>query len=196
VGNPYNGDSCRFVINPAATDIAAILTITKLGDPNPEDTTIVIYDHLYEIGANQGWKPNEGIEMTKKADNVFEGDFTFSGSSDNGFDYFGFIADQGTSADDWTTANSHRFGPASDGTLVAVGESDIFAIFGMSYSYKIAAGSYTFTVDLNQMKLTIAPLTDIKNVEGDINVQKVLRNGQIYIIRNGVTYTATGARVE
>ena len=193
VGNPYTGDSCRFVINPAATDAAGILTITKLGEPNPDTTQVVVYEHLYEIGDNQGWDPSKGVEMTKKADNVFEGTFEFP---KNGESYFGFIADLGANKDDWTTANSHRFGPASDGVLVTVGEADIVAIFGKSYSYKIATGIYVFTVDINNMKLTIAPATDIRNVNGENNVQKVLRNGQIYIIRDGETYTVTGAKVE
>ena len=192
VGNPYNGDSCRFVINPAATDVAGILTITKLGDPNP-DTTVVVYDHLYEIGANQGWKPDAGVEMTKKADNVFEGDFTFTGSSDSGYDYFGFITELNAS---WDVVNQHRFGPASDGVIVEIGDNAMFENKGAGYSFKIAAGSYTFTVDINTMKLTIAPITGIKNVEGESNVQKVLRNGQIFIIRDGETYTVTGAKVE
>lgn len=193
VGNPYNGDSCRFVINPAATDVAGILTITKLGDPNPDTTQVVVYDHLYEIGANQGWKPDAGVEMTKKADNVFEGDFTFTGSSDSGYDYFGFITELNAS---WDVVNQHRFGPASDGVIVEIGDNAMFENKGAGYSFKIAAGSYTFTVDINTMKLTIAPITGIKNVEGESNVQKVLRNGQIFIIRDGETYTVTGAKVE
>lgn len=192
VGNPYNGDSCRFVINPAATDVAGILTITKLGDPNP-DTTVVVYDHLYEIGANQGWKPNEGVEMTKKSENIFEGTFTFSGASDSGFDYFGFITELNES---WDVVNQHRFGPANDGDLVAIGENAMFENKGAGKSFKIAAGSYTFTVDINNMKLTIAPASGIENINGENNVQKVLRNGQIYIIRDGETYTVTGAKVE
>ena len=193
VGNPFNGDSCRFVINPAALEIADILTITKLGDPNPEDTTKVIYDHLYEIGANQGWNPNAGVEMTQKAENVFEGEFSFSGSSDSGYDYFGFITELNES---WDVVNQHRFGPASDGVLVEIGEAELHENKGAGYSFKIAAGSYVFTVDINEMKLTVAPAADLNNVEGENNVQKVLINGQIYIIRNGVRYTVAGARVE
>ena len=193
VGNPYNGDSCKFVINPAATDVAGILTITKLGDPNPDTTQVVIYEHLYEIGANQGWKPNEGVEMTKKADNVFEGTFAFPASGDS---YFGFIADLGADASDWTTANSHRFGPASDGVVANIGENEIHAIFGQSYSYKITTGTYVFTVDLNAMTLTVAIAEGLNNVEGESNVMKVIENGHIYIIRDGVRYTVAGAKVE
>ena len=191
VGNPFRGDSCRFVINPNTTDTAAILTITKLGEPNPDTTHVVVYDHLYEIGGNQGWQPNAGVEMTKKSDNVFEGEFTFTNAS--GFDYFGFITELNES---WDVVNQHRFGPASDGVLVEVGDNEMHENKGAGYSFKIAVGSYTFTVDINNMKLTIAPVTDIRNINGESNVQKVLRNGQIYIIRDGETYTVTGAKVE
>ena len=193
VGNPYNGDSCRFVINPAALEIADILTITKLGEPNPEDTTKVIYDHLYEIGANQGWDPSAGVEMTKKAENVFEGTFAFPANGDS---YFGFIADLGADASDWTTANSRRFGPASDGVLAEIGTNEIHAIPGKTFSYKITTGVYVFTVDLNNMTLTVALADGLNNIEGENNVQKVLINGQIYIIRNGERYTVAGAKVE
>lgn len=193
VGNPYNGDSCRFVINPAALEIADILTITKLGEPNPEDTTKVIYDHLYEIGANQGWDPSAGVEMTKKAENVFEGTFAFPANGDS---YFGFIADLGADASDWTTANSRRFGPASDGVLAEIGTNEIHAIPGKSFSYKITTGVYVFTVDLNNMTLTVALADGLNNIEGENNVQKVLINGQIYIIRDGETYTITGAKLD
>lgn len=191
VGNPYNGDSCRFVINPNATDVAGILTITKLGEPNPEDTTVV-YEHLYEIGANQGWNPNAGVEMTKKADNVFEGTFTFTGASE-GYDYFGFITELNES---WDVVNQHRFGPASDGVLVEVGDTEIHENKGQGYSFKIAGGTYVFTVNINEMKLTVSPVSGIRNIDANTNVQKVLRNGQIYIIRDGETYTITGAKLD
>ena len=191
VGNPFSGDSCRFVINPAATDVAGILTITKLGEPNPDTTQVVVYEHLYEIGGNQGWQPNAGVEMTKKADNVFEGEFTFTNAS--GTDYFGFITELNES---WDIVNQHRFGPASDGVEATIGDNAMFENKGAGDSFKIATGTYTFTVDINNMKLTVAPVSDIRNINGESNVQKVLRNGQIYIIRDGETYTVTGAKVE
>lgn len=38
--------------------------------------------------------------------------------------------------------------------------------------------------------------TSLEDINMDVNVQKVIRDGKIYIIRNGVTYTTTGQVVE
>ena len=190
VGNPYNGDSCRFVINPAATDVAGILTITKLGDPNP-DTTVVVYDHLYEIGDNQGWKPTEAIEMTKKSENVFEGTFDFTGKLT--ISYFAFITVK-PETEDWALVNANRFGGAINNELIVDGGT-----------YNLNAGElcltanplkYTITVNLTEKTAAVTLETGIENINGESTVQKVLRNGQIYIIRDGETYTVTGAKVE
>ena len=188
VGNPYSGDSCAFVINPAATDVAGILTITKLGEPNPDTTQVVVYEHLYEIGDNQGWHPAQAIEMTNKSQNVFEGTFDFAAVS-----YFGFITVK-PETDDWTITNANRFGPQTKDMEVTPGTT---AIFKNDNAFKIQAGNYTFTLDLNAMEITIVKNeVGIHNVNGENNVQKVLRNGQIFIIRDGETYTVTGAKVQ
>lgn len=188
VGNPYNGDSCRFVINPAATDVAGILTITKLGDPNP-DTTVVVYDHLYEIGDNQGWKPTEAIEMTKKSENVFEGTFDFTAT----LSYFAFITVK-PETEDWTLVNANRFGGAINNELIADGGT--YNLNAGELCLTANPGKYTITVNLTEKTAAVTLETGIENINGENNVQKVLRNGQIYIIRDGETYTVTGAKVE
>ncbi|MBE6323668.1 MAG: hypothetical protein E7074_01685 [Bacteroidales bacterium] len=188
VGNPYNGDSCRFVINPAATDVAGILTITKLGDPNP-DTTVVVYDHLYEIGDNQGWKPTEAIEMTKKSENVFEGTFDFTAT----LSYFAFITVK-PETEDWALVNANRFGGAINNELIADGGT--YNLNTGELCLTANPGKYTITVNLTEMTAAVTLETGIENINGENNVQKVLRNGQIYIIRDGETYTVTGAKVE
>jgi len=38
-------------------------------------------------------------------------------------------------------------------------------------------------------------ITGIENVQGDVKVQKIFRNGQIVIIKNGVEYNALGAQL-
>jgi len=37
--------------------------------------------------------------------------------------------------------------------------------------------------------------TGIKNIEGNAEVLKKFENGQVYIIKNGVTYTVLGTEV-
>ena len=40
------------------------------------------------------------------------------------------------------------------------------------------------------------PATDVENTEVETKAQKVLRNGQILILRGDAVYTITGVRVE
>lgn len=188
VGNPFLGDSCSFVIDPNTADTAAILTITKLGDPNPE---VTVYEHLYEIGDNQGWKPSEAIEMTQKAENIFEGTFEFT---KEGASYFAFITVK-PETDDWTLTNANRFGGATNNELVVNDGTYDLAVGELCLTAN--PGTYTITVNLNT-KTASVKLEDsaINNLNGEEQVTKVIKNGQLYIIRNGVMYTATGARVE
>lgn len=188
VGNPASGDSCRFVINPAATDVAGILTITKLGDPTP----VTEYEHLYWIGNDQGWKPSEGVEMTKLSDNVFERAVVLADTT-----WFGFLTvkpEKVNDQEDWTTANQNRFGAISNDLLVGAGEANLLK---GENAFMIAGGSYTITVNLNDMKMTIAQESSaIEGIKSESNIQKVFKNGHVYIIRDGVTYDTAGARVE
>ena len=188
VGNPYAGDSCVFVINPNATEVADILTITKLGEPNVD---VTVYEHLYEIGDNQGWHPAQAIEMTNKSENVFEGTFEFTGETS----YFAFITVK-PETDDWTVTNANRFGGATNNELIADGGTYNLALGELCLT--AAQGKYTITVDMTAKTASVVKETEdgLENINGENNVQKVIENGHVYIIRDGVRYTATGARVE
>lgn len=182
VGNPYNGDSCLFVINPAATELSGILTITKLGEPN------VL--HLYELGDNQGWDPTAGIEMTALSDSIFEGTFTFTADTT----WFAFTTVKPATAD-WNLVNAHRFGGAINKQLVTMGTYNMAT---GDCNFKALPGAYTFTVDLTNMTLTVqtSSTEGIENMKAEEQVKKIYENGHIYIIRDGVRYTTAGARVE
>ena len=54
------------------------------------------------------------------------------------------------------------------------------------------------TVDLNAgtMVVTESTATALENANVNANVNKVLRNGQIYILNNEEVFTATGVRVK
>ena len=177
-----------------APDGAAIkifdIAICETGDkPKP------VYEHLYEIGDNQGWKPAEGVEMTKvvPADapapyNVFQGDFSFNQSS--GYGYFAFITELSA---DWEVVNAHRFGPEAADQLVTPGEVSISA---NDHAFKIANGTYTFTVDLDEKKLTIVLISGLDEIEGQNQVEKFIRDGKLFIRKNGHVYNVSGVMVE
>ena len=166
------------------------IAICEVGDkPKP------VYEHLYEIGDNQGWKPENGVEMTKvvPADavapyNVFQGDFLFNQGS--GYGYFAFITEL---SDNWEVVNQHRFGPAAADQLVTPGDVEIF---GNDHAFKIANGKYTFIVDLDEMKLTIELISGLDEIEGLDKVEKFIRNGQLFIRKNGHVYNVSGVMVE
>ena len=153
--------------------------------------TMPNYEHLYEIGDNQNWNPERGIEINKKANNIFEGTFAFS---NNGDSYFGFITEL---SGNWDYVNQHRFGPASDGVVANIGDNDLHENMGNTNAFKISSGVYKFTVNLNEMKLTVAPATGIESIDGENNVMKVLEGGKLYILLpDGTKYSATGKKVE
>ena len=146
-----------------------------------------VIENLYEIGDNQGWKPAEGIAMTKTAENVFKGEFTFTAPTS----YFAFTTVQ---SDNWDLVNANRFGGAENNQLVADGTVAPLATGELCLT--IAPGTYNITVDLNAMTATVeAVATGLENTEAG-NVTKIVENGQVYIIKNGVRYNVLGTTVE
>ena len=59
-------------------------------------------------------------------------------------------------------------------------------------------GDYTFTWTFatDGLKITFPSGTAVENVQADQQVTKVIRDGQLYIIKNGETYTAQGQIVK
>ena len=148
-------------------------------------------EHLYEIGDNQGWKPAEGIEMTKTAENVFTGTFTFTAETS----YFAFTTVQ---SDDWDVVNANRFGGAENNLLVSDGTVAQLAKGGPNGCLTIGAGTFDVTVDLNAMTASFTKHADesaVENTEAG-NVTKIVENGQVYVIKNGVRYNVLGTVVE
>jgi hypothetical protein len=154
-------------------------------------SAIAVVDQLFEIGDNQGWHPAQAIEMTNKSENVFEGTFEFTGETS----YFAFITVK-PETDDWTVTNANRFGGATNNELIADGGTYNLAMGELCLT--AAQGKYTITVDMTAKTASVVKETEdgLENINGENNVQKVIENGHVYIIRDGVRYTATGARVE
>lgn len=173
-----------FGFSPANTTI----DITDIAICEVGDKPHVVYEHLYELGDNQSWNPAAGVELTAKSENVFEGTFTFNTTYEYG--YFTFVTELNSS---WDVVNAHRFGPVTADELVTIGDVNLFS---SDKSFKIANGTYVFTVDLNSMKLTIAPGTGLDNISDEHRAVKFLRNGQIFIRKDGHTYNAAGILVE
>ncbi|MBR4546718.1 MAG: hypothetical protein IKO66_01575 [Paludibacteraceae bacterium] len=150
--------------------------------PSAEYISLPCVEHLYEFGDNQGWALNAGVEMTKIATNVFQGEFTFA----NATSYFTLSAALGTSADDWGTVNDSRYGADNGNEPIANG--DVKALhLGWGNSFAIPAGKYRITADLNALTVTVKQLWDniymFNNITGD------------WVLGDGVALTKTAENV-
>ena len=157
-----------------------------VGEETPEEI-----EHLYLVGDFQqpsSWTPNAGMPLTKTATNVFEGDFTVAR---NNISYFAFVTVQD---DDWTVVNSHRFGGAIQNDLVTIGSEA--AIAAGEFCFTIYDGAYHFVVDLNQMKLIVSAATAVEQINTNAAPVKLVRDGQVIIIRNGVEFNLLGAQMK
>ncbi|MBO4622120.1 MAG: hypothetical protein J5635_05590, partial [Paludibacteraceae bacterium] len=166
----------------------ALIAITDIAICEVGDKPRVIYDHLYEIGDNQGWKPAEGLPMTKRQDNVFEGTFVFTAATS----YFAFTT---VLSEDWAVVNANRFGGATNNQLVTDGTVADLAIGELCLT--IAPGTYTITVDLDALTATVHKEdTGLDNLNSDSQATKFFRDGHIFIRKDGHIYNTAGILVE
>ena len=162
----------------------------------PEDPDAV---HVYVIGTVDemtAWNPSEGTELyNEEGDNVlYTGEGIVVENSGDGYGYFGFTTKLAEDASDWNSIASSRFG--------AVGSGDVEitdAMLGTELSltkagyqaFKLAAGTYDFSVNYSTMKLTVVKGTDEPDDpdEGDVFVMGDV-NGNHFAANVGVEMTA------
>ena len=127
------------------------------GDDNPGGSTP---SQLYLLGnlPTGHWSTTAGVTMTKSGDKFSAKNATIEDSGD-GYGYFTFVTTLGA---DWDAVNSgDRYGAESKDQSVATGSYTVISYpanvsASGANSWKIAPGSYDFTVDFSTMKLTIA----------------------------------------
>lgn len=129
------------------------------------ELTILLYDGDYSVDiptqaylfGNDGvWDPTASAgELTETE----EGSGIFTGTLEATANYFAIITELGTSSDDWTTVNASRYGPATSGTTISVGET-LEMTYGVDSSWYIETGTYIVTVDFNEMTITLSSYTD------------------------------------
>ena len=158
----------------------------------------IVYEHLYEIGSNQGWKPSEAIEMNKRAKGDFQKTFEFTEDTT----YFAFVAVKpnklSNGNEDWELVKQNRFSPETNDLVVESYRTyDLY--MKEEGAFKLAgAGRYTFTVNLDMMRVNIVKKDEsaIDNTGSDVKVQKVYEDGRLYILREGEKFTVSGTKVE
>lgn len=155
----------------------------------------VSVEDMWIIGncATAEWLPGASKKMTKTADGVFEVTETLTGT------WFAFVTsiDNCTATTtDWDVINAHRFGSNPSGENISDGAAHAITGVNGDYSFTVsAAGTYKFVVDVNAMTVTCTPVSALENTEA-ATINKVVENGQVYIIKNGVRYSVLGAVVK
>lgn len=116
---------------------------------------------VYLVGnlAEGNWSTTAAVPAGEIKNGVFKWDAVEIKDSGNGSGYFTFITAKGA---DWDEVNaSDRYGAGTKDESVAPGAGATVAIFragvnaSSAYSWKIAPGTYTFTLDLAAMRLSV-----------------------------------------
>ena len=126
-------------------------------DPRTGDLFI-----LGEVNGN-GWNPSVGVKMETEDQNVFTASITTNGENIDendgiGYSYFSFTSKLAENSDDWDGIYAYRLGSGQDGFALTPDmmgiELPIFG-FGNTDSFKVPAGDYELTVNLETMTMVI-----------------------------------------
>lgn len=122
------------------------LTILVAGEP-----VITYPTELYMIGNSSEGGFNPSDKSNKLTAGEGEGQFTIEGvtihDAAEGYGYISFTATPGANDEDWATCNANRYGPAAKDTEL---KADVQGEIGKNgdTSYKVAVGTYDFSIDL------------------------------------------------
>ena len=126
-------------------------------DPRTGDLFI-----LGEVNGN-GWDPSVGVKMETEDQNIFTASITANGENidDNdgiGYSYFSFTSKLAENSGDWDGIFAYRLGSGQDGLALTPDmmgvELPIYG-FGNTDSFRVPAGDYDLTVNLEAMTMVI-----------------------------------------
>lgn len=86
-------------------------------------------------------------------------------------------------------------GDLAEGAAVQVGSWDLSAVPAGKYMLRFSNHVQWSEMQLNSLTLS-AEVTGVENVNSDVQTTKVIRNGQVLIVRDGKTYNALGAEMK
>lgn len=130
----------------------------------------ILTGELYILGEVFGhtWKPNEGVQMETEDGNIFTATIVTDGEhiDENdgiGYSYFSFTTTLGEDENNWDAIAAYRIGATEDGFLVS---PDLYGVelplsnFGNGNSFKLPAGTYDVTVNLEAKTIVITAKGD------------------------------------
>ena len=151
----------RFTFDPNTKFIGVQASIVGDFDPRTGDLFI-----LGEVNGN-AWNPNVGLQMETEDNNIYKATITTVGENDDedgiGYSYFSFTSKLG---EDWNSIAAYRIGASDDNYLLSEDQLGIelpLGGFGSNFSYKIPAGTYEVTVNLDAMTVMITAAGDEDN---------------------------------
>ena len=156
-----------FIINPETKDVT--YNVVKSGDFDPRTGELYI---LGQVNGN-GWDPSIGVKMDTEDENIFTAQITTAGETPDedgtGYSFFSFTTKLGENSDDWSSIGGYRIGSVEDGFPLT---EDMYGIdiemgsFGQGNSFKIPAGTYNLTVNLENKIMVIEKAGEEPPVEG------------------------------
>ena len=156
-----------FIINPESKDVT--YNVVKSGDFDPRTGELYI---LGQVNGN-GWDPSVGFKMDTEDENIFTAQITTAGENPDedgtGYSFFSFTTKLGENSDDWSSIGGYRIGSVEDGFPLT---EDMYGIdiemgsFGQGNSFKIPAGTYNLTVNLENRIMVIEKAGEEPPVEG------------------------------
>ena len=157
-----------FIINPESKDVT--YNVVKSGDFDPRTGELYV---LGQVNGN-GWDPSVGFKMDTEDENIFTAQITTAGESTDendgiGYSFFSFTTKLGENSDDWSSIGGYRIGSVEDGFPLT---EDMYGIdiemgsFGQGNSFKIPAGTYNLTVNLENRIMVIEKAGEEPPVEG------------------------------
>ncbi len=146
-----------FTFNPENYDVDCVLKKQGSFDPRTGE--------LFILGNANGnsWGPSVGEKMTTEDGNIFTASFFTNGENidendGNGYSYFSFTTKLAESSSDWDGIAGYRVGATVNDYLLSADQLGIdlaLGGFGNSNSFKIPAGEYEVTVNLDAMTMVI-----------------------------------------
>ena len=145
-------------------------TVTVTLNPETGEITVNVEGQadVYVYGDINGntFVPNQGVKMTSEDGKIYTATVTIP-DVENGYGFFAFTHKLSTDAADWATANAYRFLAQSNGNFLVNGTTmnvELPMAYNSTNSMQIPAGDYTLTVDMENMKLTIAGGTQLSYI--------------------------------
>jgi hypothetical protein len=143
--------------NPETKEVNVSLEPAGSFDPRTGELYI-----LGEVNGN-GWDPSNGVKMDTEDGNIFTANITTAGENTDendgiGYSFFSFTSMLAESSEDWSSIAGYRIGAIDDGYPLT---DDMMGIelglgsFGHPNSFKIPAGQYDLTVNLDAMTIVV-----------------------------------------